>query len=457
MTNRKTHSPGDSSASSARVSPARLNAFNILRRVADEGAFASILLATQAEELRENDRALCHELVMGVLRHQSWLDGLIAHYGNRDPARLDPPVRMALRLGLYQLRFLSRIPPSAAVNESVNLVRVARVRSADGFVNAVLRRATRAPDYDPTAGLIDPIERLAIDTSHPSWLLERWTKAFGFDEAEAFARSNNDAAPVAFRVVRRTANEAEILESLGAAGAIVTPSKITPGAWRVIGATRLIRQLAQAGSIFVQDEASQLVAHALNAQPDDRVLDVCAAPGSKTTAIADLTSDRAKIIAGDLHHNRLRTLSAIAATQQLTSIECVTLDAQHNLPFAEGSFDRVLVDAPCSGTGTLRRNPEIRWRISAADICDLSTRQTRILLNASRMLRAGGCLVYSTCSVEPEENEKVVQDFIDSANRFRPLELDVAASLKTTPNTARSWPHREGSVGFFIAGFRRHD
>lgn len=436
------------------VSPARFAAFHILRRVAEEDAYASILLDAKEEELQQNDRALCHGLVMGVLRHQSWLDRLIAHYGNRDPNRLDLPVRIALRLGLYQLRFLSRIPASAAVNESVSLVQVARVRSADKFVNAVLRRATSEPDYDPLAGIADPIERLAIETSHPAWLVARWVSAFGVDETEAFARSNNQAAPVAFRIVRRAANEVEILELLKDAQASISPSIIAPGAWRASGGTSVVRRLARAGRIYVQDEASQLAAQALNAHAGERVLDVCAAPGSKTTAILDLTADGAQVIAGDRHHHRLRVLTAIGARQEFSSIQCVTLDAQRNLPFVERSFDRVLVDAPCSGTGTLRRNPEIRWRISAADIDDLSNRQECILLNASRMVRAGGSLVYSTCSVEPEENEKVAQAFLEKAGDYRPLELNVAAALKTGVNMARTWPHRDGSDGFFIAAFQ---
>jgi len=439
------------------VSPARLAAFNVLRRVAAENAFATILLAGQEQELKENDRALCHELVMGVLRQQLFLDRLTSFYGNRDTARLDLPVRIALRLGLYQLRFLTRIPAAAAVNESVNLMRIARVRSAEGFVNAVLRRATREPEYNPLESISDPIERLSVETSHPAWLAQRWVKAFGLDETAALSRANNQPAPVAFRVVRHRANDAEVLEQLQAGGAEITSSTIVTGAWRVNGGTRLIRTLAEEGSIYIQDEASQLVAQTLGAQAGERVLDVCAAPGSKTSGIADRTGDQALIIAGDLHQHRLRGLIALAAAQELNSINCLSFDATSNLPFQPGAFDRVLVDAPCSGTGTLRRNPEIRWRISAADIDELARRQRRILLNASRMVRPGGYLLYSTCSVEPEENEQVVVDFLRQASAFKPAELNVEPALKTGANTARTWPQRDGSDGFFIALFKRYE
>src|SRR5216684_7878552 len=181
------------------TSPARRAAFQILRRVELEGAYASVLLAGLDPEMREDDRALCHEVVLGVLRRQLWLDRLIEHCAKRRIDKIDLPVKLALRLGLYQLRFLSRVPPSAAVNESVNLVRAAGLRSAASFANAVLRRATREPDYDPAASVSDPIEKLAIETSHPQWLIRRWANAFGFETAR-FAHANNEPAPIAFRL-----------------------------------------------------------------------------------------------------------------------------------------------------------------------------------------------------------------------------------------------------------------
>ncbi len=443
---------GDASAS-----PARLAAFDILRRVEEESAFASVLLTAKEEGLQPNDRSLCHELVMGVLRRQLWLDYLIAHYANRPVERLDLPVRLALRLGLYQLRFLSRVPAGAAVNESVNLARVARLRSAEPLVNAVLRRATREPEYDPVTGIADPIEKVAVETSHPSWLIERWTKAFGIDEATAFARANNEAPPVAFRVVNQRGDANEIIAALRSAGASLSPSQITPGAWRVTGAVDLLREFTRTGCIYIQDEASQLAARIVDARAGDRVLDVCAAPGSKTTQLADLAGDQALVVAGDLHEHRLRTLKKISATHGLNSIRCAIFDGLRDLPFHDFTFARVLVDAPCSGTGTLRRNPEIRWRISTGDIEDLSARQGCILQNASRMVKAGGRLVYSTCSVEPEENEQVAAEFLEQTDDFIQVALPLSPSLMTTAGAARTWPHRDGADGFFIAAFERRN
>ena len=436
------------------VSPARLAAFEILLRV-EAGAYAAVLLALRAEELKPQDRALCHELVMGVLRRQLWLDRLIEHYANRKVAELDVAVRVVLRLGLYQLRFLARVPASAAVNESVNLVHFARLRSAGGLVNAVLRRATRDPEVDPAASILDPIERIAVATSHPAWLIERWTKAFGAAEAEAFAWANNEPAPVAFRVVNRRAQEAEVCERLRQAGAELVPSKIVAGAWRVTGARSLLTELAARGEVYIQDEASQLVAAMLDVKPGQRVLDLCAAPGSKATQIADRALNASMIVASDLHEHRLRTVVSTAKSQGLRNIHCLALDGLQSLPFREGSFERVLVDAPCSGTGTLRHNPEIRWRISPADISDLSRRQQQLLFNAGRAVRPAGRLIYSTCSVEPDENEDVVQTFLENNETFRLGELPLDASLLTAAGAARTWPQREGTDGFFICAFER--
>jgi 16S rRNA (cytosine967-C5)-methyltransferase len=436
------------------TSPARRAAFQILRRVELEGAYASVLLAGLDREMREDDRALCHELVLGVLRRQLWLDRLIEHFAKRRIDKIDLAVKLALRLGLYQLRFLSRIPSSAAVNESVNLVRAAGLRSAASFANAVLRHATREPDYDPASGTEGAAEKLAIENSHPLWLIERWTGAFGFAQTAALARANNEPAPVAFRFTQRRKDASQILAELESKGAQVSPSKIAPDAWRIDGAGSTLRELARNGLIYFQDEASQLVAHLLGAQPDDRVLDVCAAPGSKTTHLAAL-APQALIIAGDLHAHRLRTLRELAKQQGTENIAPVACDATQRLPFVEASFDRVLVDAPCSGTGTLRRNPEIRWRLNPADVVELSSKQISILSNAAAMVRPGGRLVYSTCAVEPEEDEMVVERFATEHNEFAQVRLASANDLQTETGAIRTWPDRDGTDGFFVAAFAR--
>ena len=439
-------------AKSNPVSPARLAAFQILQRVED-GAYASILLAQKEPELAPRDRALCHELVMGVLRWQLWLDRLAEYFSKRPTTELDPAIRLILRLGLYQLRFLSRVPASAVVNESVNLVHRARLRSAGALVNAVLRRAARELEVDSALGIIDPIERLAVVTSHPAWLIERWTKALGHQETESFARANNRPAPIAFRVVNQRASEDEVIARLRASGASLEPSTIARHAWRITDQGALFYEQVANGEVYVQDEASQMVAQVLDAQPGENVLDLCAAPGSKTTQIADRL--KGLVIASDIHSHRLRTVKDTTKLQGLSNIRFLTLNGLEPLPFSESSFDRVLVDAPCSGTGTLRRNPEIRWRISADDIDDLSSRQQGLLLNAARVVKPGGRLVYSTCSVEPDENEAVVQTFLENNINFSLLALPSGAAL-TIPGTVRTWPQHHDTDGFFVAALQRN-
>ena len=353
------------------------------------------------------------------------------------------------------MRFLSRVPASAAVNESVNLVHFARLRSAAGLVNAVLRRATREPEIDPALSIDDPIEKLAVSTSHPIWLIDRWVKAFGMEEAEALARANNDPAPVAFRVVRNRAEEIEVCDQLRRDGATLAPSRIATGAWRIISGGALLAELAAEGKVYIQDEASQFVAAALEAQPGDLVLDLCAAPGSKTSQIADAARDAAIIVAGDIHQHRLRSVVQTAQLQFLNSINCVALDGTQQLPFKREAFDRVLVDAPCSGTGTLRRNPEIRWRISPEDIEDLSRRQHQLILQASEFVNPGGRLIYSTCSIESDENESVAHAFLEKRKDFTPAALAGDASLLTGPGEARTWPHRQDVDGFYISACTR--
>jgi 16S rRNA (cytosine967-C5)-methyltransferase len=436
------------------VSRARLAAFDILRKVED-GAFSSVVLATEEDDLKPVDRALCHELVLGVLRWQLQLDKIIEHYVNRRIDNLDLAVRLALRLGLYQIRFLSRVPPSAAVNESVNLIAHAGVRSAQGLVNAVLRRGTREPDYNASSDVSDPIERIAIETSHPVWLIERWANSFGLEESREFASANNQTPPAAIRIVNARSSESDVLNKLRLAGATVAASTVTEGAWRIFGAQSLLRDLARGGEIYLQDEASQLVARVVGADPEERVLDLCAAPGGKTTHIADLAGGRCFIVAGDISARRLKTVTRAVETQRLNGIRCVVLDAYQPLPFSDSVFDRVLVDAPCSGTGTLRRNPEIRYRISAADIPKLATRQKQFLFNAASVVKPGGRLFYSTCSVEREENEEVVNTFLGTTDRFRQIPVSVSSFLLTDSGSARTWPQHHGTDGFFIAAFER--
>jgi 16S rRNA (cytosine967-C5)-methyltransferase len=357
-------------------------------------------------------------------------------------------------MGLYQLRYLSRIPQSAAVNESVNLVKRARVTSAAGLVNAVLRNAARFIDQSVGENVSDAAERASIELSHPAWMLERWRTMLGDNETHALALANNSPPAQSFRINTLRFTVADAIEKLAAEGVIARESQFAPGAFVVeSGPGSKVAKAAEHGLIYIQDQASQLVSLLLDARPGHRVLDLCAAPGSKSSHIAALTLDQAHIVSCDIHTHRLSTLHATCRRLGVTSIEAVALDATEALPFAESSmkFDRVLVDAPCSGTGTLRGNPEIKWRLKLEDIEKLAKLQLSLLHNASSTVADGGRLLYSTCSLEPEENEAVIQAFLNGNSAFRVNEPGIARDLLTDSGFVRTFPHRHGSDGFFAA------
>jgi 16S rRNA (cytosine967-C5)-methyltransferase len=342
-------------------------AFDVLLRV-ESGAYASDLLRAQAAPLASRDAALAGTLVFGCLRYQAQLDFLIGHFSGRPQAKLDPEVRIALRMGIYQLRYLDRIPPHAGVGESVELVKRAGKRSAGGFVNAVLRKVNREPVDWPS---------LAIELSMPAWMLERWIAHYGRQTAIGIARA-----------------------------ALAEPeSAVNPTTGRQ------------------QDVAAQSIVPLLDVKPGMRVLDLCAAPGNKTAQILSLL-DSSRVTACDRYHRRLLEVPDEAAR--------VVCDASQPLPFA-AKFDRILVDAPCSGTGTLGRNPEIKWRLRLEDLTRFQALQRQILSTALAVLSPGGTLVYSTCSLEPEENEKLVD------------------GLPGLASTAVRIPGRDPGDGFFAA------
>lgn len=452
------------------VSPSRTVAFDILRRVEEDGGYASVLLADENLRLSPLDRSLAYELVLGTLRRQLWLDAVIAHCAGRPLSKIDPPVVRALRLGLYQLRFLTRIPPSAAVNESVNLVHRARLKSAAGLTNAVLRRALREPEYDPAADIADPIEQLAVESSHPTWLLARWAEQFGLERTRALAHANNENPLTAFRFTHRVEKIPPLLAELREAGAEPTFSPFVPSGWRIAGAEQKLRALAERGLVYVQDEASQWVAtlaattHKQFA-PQKPLLDVCAAPGSKASLMADRLRPEGFVIAGDIHETRVRTIRETGIRTGAQNIATLAYDAARALPFSNEAFGTVLLDAPCSGTGTLRRNPEIRWRLSATDIAELAQKQRRLVSEAARTVKPGGFLFYSTCSVEIEENEEIVSSFLGDTPTFRGVDLRETSLGSTNgpeldprvPYQGRFWPQEHGCEGFYVAALKREN
>lgn len=454
------------------ISPARRIAFEVLSRVASEGAYASELLNTRlTARTSRADAALATELTLGVLRWQRLLDFLLRRNLDRAVERLDPEVLIALRLGLYQLRYLDRIPAHAAVGESVELVKRARKYSAAALVNAVLRRAGAEAKVSgkKLQELLPPgtplPERYGIMNSHPTWLVERWISRFGKDRALMLLEANNRPAHLSCAVLDAD-QVSDVEESLRGDGFDVLPGRWLRTALIVSGGGNIAASQAfRRGRITVQDEGSQMVAHLVGAQPGQHALDVCSAPGGKTLILSHAVGPDGQVIAADLHERRLRSVREQIERTHPSNIALTVLDATRRLPF-EASFARILVDAPCSGTGTLARNPEIRWRLKAEDLAAAHAQQAAMLRNALASLAPGGRLVYATCSLEPEENEDVLREAL-AANRQMKLVGGVeallphlrprvpAAGLFDNEGFFRTFPPESGTDGFFAAVLER--
>ncbi len=391
------------------ISPARLAAFNILLRVEREASYAMELLHSPVlDDLSPLDRDLATEIVMGVLRWRSVLDDTIAHFSFTPFRKLDLEVITAMRMGVYQKQFLSKIPAHASVNETVELVRQSKKVSATGLVNAVMRKVKSAA-YDPHTSALTGMSYLSSALAHPKWLVERWVKQLG-DSNTKLVCEYDQRVPVT--TLRLSSPEDEA--SLSQQGIQLAPGALMKNA-RVLTGGELSATFLSDNKIAIQDEGSQLVAALVG--DGKRILDCCAAPGGKTAAMATRLPS-AEIIATELHPHRATLLRKLAPQ---SNVQVVTADAL-NLPY-ETEFDRVLADVPCSGTGTLARNPEIKWKLKPEDLTDLQTRQIAILRAAMGHLAPGGRLVYSTCSLEPDENEQVVTACLQNAPDFRLIRM----------------------------------
>ena len=442
-----------------KISPARTSAFDILVHIETEHAYSSVVLPLFTENLSDVDRGLCYQLVLGSLRRQMFLDEAIRHLSGKN--KLDIEVRIALRLGLYQIGYLDRIPPHAAINESVNLAVRARKVSAKGFVNAILRKAAAA---FPTFTYSDPAETLSFETSHPKWLVGKWISDFGLERATAICKANNRAIPPAFRLTARFFAEFgvenrspdSVAQALGLSETDLRASETIDGCFYAERMSSKIQNAVEAGFIYFQDAGSQLVAGATKIPVNGRFLDLCASPGGKVTRIAaEPGTSAALIVAADHSSVRVRNLKMNCERQGLPGINVLQIDATSDLPFTDSSFDTVLVDAPCSGTGTIRHNPEIRYRVSSEDILAKQRKQRAILDSASKAVKVGGSLIYATCSLEREENEYVANSFLADNQNFVCVSSIVPDYFLSEGQSARTFPSDFEGDGFFIASFER--
>jgi 16S rRNA (cytosine967-C5)-methyltransferase len=432
----------------------RADAARRLLRVEQDRAHVARLADADADAA---DARLTSELVAGVTRHRRRLDFVLDHFYRGDPARLDPLLRQVLRVGLYEL-LVRETPPHAAVSEAVKAARALLHPGAANLANGLLRAAARAAEGgtlpDPAGG--DPADDLAVRASHPTWLVRRWLDRYGEDETLALLRADNQAPSYALRVnLLRTTPEAlgERLTALGVGWRI---SHYLDDFLVVDRLQPVLRAgLLEEGLCAVQDEAAGLVVRVLDPQPGERVLDAAAAPGGKAVYAAQRMEDRGAVVAVDLHEARTALVRRAAEAQGVTIVRAVAADLR--TWEAEAPFDRVLLDAPCTGLGVLAKRADLRWNRRPEDVSTLTALQDDLLDAAARHVRPGGLLVYATCTLEPEENAGRVAAFLARHPNFgrEPVGDAVPASMRTTEGDYAALPHRHGTDGAYAARLRR--
>jgi 16S rRNA (cytosine967-C5)-methyltransferase len=438
------------------VAPARACAYAVLRRVFERGAYADLALRSQARELDARDRALAMRLAYGAVQRRGTLDYLIERLAERPVGRLDAPLVAALRLGLYELLYLGGSPDRAVVADAVELAKAGR---GHGLVNAVLRRAT-VEGAALVAQLDDATPQgAAVKHSHPRWIAELWWESLGPEQARALLAFDNEPAELALRVNTLLADPAAVAAEIPVAlhgDPEIPEALVLEGRWDVHGS-----RLWRAGAVLAQSRGAMLPARALAPRAGERVLDLCAAPGGKTTHLAALMEGAGEVVA--VERNRRRAAELQRTVERLGVQECVRVvldDAARALEGDGRAFDRVLVDPPCTGLGTLQARADLRWRVTPEDLAQLTQTQAAILAAGAAAVRPGGVLVYSTCTISAAENERQIAAFLGSNPDFA-LE-DPGAELPGTelpgPRGERfvqTLPHRDRTAGFFIARLRR--
>lgn len=400
------------------IAPARRAAFDALLAHEMKGTELPTAIAAARHALHDpRDQTLLTELVTGTVRMRMAVDYQVGLRSSRSVAGLDEQVRTTLRLGAFQLMYLDRLPPSAVVDDAVSLTRRSGKTSAAALVNAVLRKLAR--DRDRLAWPESPeAHALAIRYSHPEWLVSRWLARYGVERARAWLAFNNESPRLCLAANRARGTREALAARLSAEGIETTPTTRAPHGLIVTKGVALGTQAFREGWFVVQDEASQLVAELGDLGPGQRVLDLCAAPGGKTLILAARVGPGGRVVACDVRPRRLRLLKATLARTGHAEVPVVQIPAAGDLPFAPGAFDFLFIDAPCSGLGTLRRDPDIRWRRQPDDLVRLAASQLTLLHRAAPLVRPGGVLLYATCSSEPDENEAVVSAFLADAREF---------------------------------------
>lgn len=443
---------------------ARQVAFETLRAV-HRGTFADVALDRylNRSDLPQRERSLATELVYGAVRRQRTLDALIDQFGKQSARQQRPDVRLLLHLGFYQLRYLSTIPPSAAVNTTVELAKVNGQGRLSGVINGILRTYLRLqaanPDQDPLQLPADAVTALGIQHSFPDWIVQLWHDQLGVEETEQLCRWFNQAPHLDLRVNCLQTSVAEVQAAFQAVGLATSPLPQAPAGLRLLQHGGRVTELPGYGDGWwsIQDSSAQVVAHWVNPQPGDVVIDACAAPGGKATHLAALMGDAGTVWACDRTPARIKKIQANCQRLQLTSIRPYTGDSR-NIPQFHGTADRVLVDAPCSGLGTLHRHADARWRQTPESVAELTTLQLDLLTEAARWLKPQGRLTYATCTLHPDENQGVMRQFLQQHPdwQIQPPSADTPWSAIADPEGwLQIWPHRQDMDGFFIVTLRR--
>lgn len=436
---------------------ARETALRVLVSCRTNGAWADAALKAQMNRdgLSGADAALCSRIVYGVIQNRMLLDFYIGAYCSQKPDHLQVPLLDILRIGAYQILFLNKIPDSAAVNESVNLTRMVKRGQAAGLVNAVLRKISKNKENLPAIPDRDAEKYLSIRYSHPKWLVKRLMSILGREETEAFLAANNEIAPMTVQINPLKTKEEKLIATLEASGVSVKVHPWVPNCLELSGTGDLTSlQAFRNGEFLVQDPAARLVSLIAKIQPGQKVLDVCAAPGGKSFSAAFAMKDEGHIQACDLHENKLIRIRESAERLGIHCIETAAADGRKQRPEWIGAFDTVLVDAPCSGLGIIRKKPDTRYK-KADDLFALPVIQTEILENAATYVRPGGTLVYSTCTILPEENDQVVTAFLTEHPEFFLDAFELPQPVGKTNGQLTLWPHRHGTDGFYICRMKR--
>ncbi|KYZ77207.1 16S rRNA methyltransferase [Anaerosporomusa subterranea] len=435
-------------------------ALQIIHDVDVKQAYANIALANMINRnnFSDQDRRFLTELVYGTVKAWGTIDWIMSRYVDRPPAKIPPMIRNILRLGLYQLFFLSKVPPSAACNQAVELAKKYGHPGTVKFVNAVLRSAARNQEKAkyPTKEE-DLLRYLALTYFHPEWLVSRWLKRFDSEAVERLLQENNKPPRLSLRTNTLKITREALLVRLAQEGVTCTASDWTPEGiiCHELPALASLTSLKE-GLFQVQDESSMLVAHVVDPQPGEFVIDACGAPGGKSTHLAALMKNTGRLLSVDLFEHKLAITRENARRLGITCLETLQTDAATLSDQFSGKADRVLVDAPCSGLGVLRRKPDSRWRKTESQLQDLPKLQLSILTGAASCLKPGGVLVYSTCTTEPEENEMVIREFLSIRPDFS---LQSAGSRLPSPRQGefvQLWPHLDFVDGFFISRLKKH-